>query len=135
MKNSISFQSSLNNISFVENFVDSLSTVYNISEELYGNILISTIEAVNNAIIHGNKQDPSKIVFVSSKIDNDELTISVKDEGLGFDYSVLPDPTLPENIEKISGRGVFLIKNFSDRIEFSEGGSKIEIVFKLSQND
>lgn len=132
MKNSISFQSNLNNISFVENFVDSISSVYNVSEEIYGNILIAAIEAVNNAIIHGNKQDPTKIVFVNSIIRDNELTISVKDEGLGFNYNVLPDPTLPENIEKISGRGVFLIKNLSDKVEFFDGGSRIEITFKLS---
>lgn len=132
MKNSISFQSNLNNISFVENFVDSISSVYNVSEEIYGNILIAAIEAVNNAIIHGNKQDPTKIVFVNSIIRDNELAISVKDEGLGFNYNVLPDPTLPENIEKISGRGVFLIKNLSDKVEFFDGGSRIEITFKLS---
>ncbi|MBQ3657283.1 MAG: ATP-binding protein [Bacteroidales bacterium] len=131
MKTSLSFGSDLEEISSVEKFIDSLCTDYSISEEVYGNILIATIEAVKNAIVFGNNNDREKPVAVSAYTADDCLVISVKDGGNGFDYENLPDPTLPENIEKISGRGVFLIKNLADKTEFLDNGSRIKMTFKL----
>lgn len=131
MKSSISFLSDINNVTLAENFIDSLSSQNNISEELYGNILIATVEAVANAIKHGNRQDLTKYVFLDAEIEDGKLYISVKDEGMGFDPNALPDPTLPENIMKFSGRGVYLIKSLSDDMEFSEGGTLLKITFNL----
>lgn len=131
MKTSLSFGSNLEKISSVEKFIDSVCTEYNISEEVYGNILIATIEAVKNAVVYGNKNDTAKPVTVTAYIADDELVVVVKDSGEGFDYENLPDPTLPENIEKDSGRGVFLIKNLADKVEFLDNGSRIKMGFKL----
>lgn len=131
MKSSISFKSDINNVTLAENFIDSLSSQNNISEELYGNILIATVEAVANAIQHGNRLDPSKFVFLDADIVDNKLYIYVKDEGLGFDPSVLPDPTKPENIMKFSGRGIYLIRSLSDELEFQEGGTQLKITFNL----
>lgn len=131
MKKTISFQTSIDNMFLAEKFIDSLTTEYGISEDLYGNILMATTEAVVNAIKHGNKLDSSKFVFVDAEVQDNMLSISVKDEGLGFDFTVLPDPTLTENILKFSGRGIYLIKSLSDQVEFLEGGSLIKISFKL----
>jgi serine/threonine-protein kinase RsbW len=75
-------------------------------------------EAVNNAIKHGNRQDPAKKVMVSFHYDLDALTVSVQDEGEGFDVTNVPDPLLPENLLKTSGRGVFYIRSFMDSVEF-----------------
>jgi len=135
MKTSLSFESDINNIKPIEKFIDSLCSEYNISEEVYGNILIATLEAVKNAIVFGNKNDKSKPVGISAYTANDCLIISVKDSGKGFDYDNLPDPTLPENIEKLSGRGVFLIKNLTDKTEFLDNGSRIKMTFNLIRND
>ncbi len=131
MKNLITLKSSESNISIAEKFVDIICTNYGISEELYGNILISVTEAVNNAIVHGNNNNPNKNVRIESDFVDNFLKISISDEGEGFDFTNIPDPTAQENIEKINGRGIFLIKNLSDGVEFLNNGSKILITFKL----
>lgn len=131
MKTSLAFDSDIAKISSVEKFIDSVCSEYKISEDVYGNILIATIEAVKNAIEFGNNNDKSKSVAVTAYTADNSLVISVKDSGKGFDYDNLPDPTLPENIEKLSGRGVFLIKNLSDKTEFLDNGSRIKMTFNL----
>lgn len=131
MKKSLSFQTSIDNIILAENFIDSISSENQISEEIYGNILIATTEAVVNAVKHGNRLDSSKFIFLDATVGDGLLEICVKDEGLGFDFTNLPDPTLPENLLKFSGRGIYLIKSLSDAIEFLEGGTLIKMTFKL----
>ncbi|MEX0811079.1 MAG: ATP-binding protein [Chitinophagales bacterium] len=118
-------------VSVLESFVDEIRQNFGIKEELFGNILITLTEAVNNSIIHGNKTDESKKVKVSAKSENNTLIIKVSDEGEGFDYNNLPDPTNPENLEKLTGRGVFLMNQLSDLMVFSDGGSTVELHFKI----
>lgn len=131
MKKSISILSNIDNVALIENFIDSLCVDIDISEDDYGNIFVAIIEAVTNAIKHGNKNDATKYVFVDAVYDNGVLEIDVKDEGLGFDYNNLPDPTLPDNILKFSGRGIYLIRSLSDKLEFYEGGTLLKIFFNL----
>ena len=88
-------------------------------EELYGNILIALSEAVNNAIIHGNKNIVDKEALVVASFADGLLTFTVSDQGDGFNFLDLPDPTLPENIEKPQGRG-FLMNHLSDGVVFEE---------------
>ena len=88
----IVFSSSLENIPLVEKYIDDLYEEFRFSQELYGNILISTLEAVNNAIIHGNKKDPEKKVSINIELkDSNCLIVKISDEGNGFDYTNLPD--------------------------------------------
>jgi serine/threonine-protein kinase RsbW len=131
MKKSISILSNIDNVALIENFIDSLCVDIDISEDDYGNIFVAIIEAVTNAIKHGNKNDATKYVFVDAVYDNGVLEIDIKDEGLGFDYNNLPDPTLPDNILKFSGRGIYLIRSLSDKLEFYEGGTLLKIFFNL----
>lgn len=119
------------NIARVETFVEGLVDKYHISPDVYGNILISLTEAVTNAIIHGNHNDTSKRVYVKLKKNKDRITFLVSDEGGGFNFDGLPDPTAPENLLKIGGRGVFLMRQLSDDVVFSENGSTVEIRFKI----
>ena len=119
------------NIVQVESFVEEIKDEYNVSNEIFGNMLVALTEAVNNAIVHGNNHDESKVVAVDFEKDNNKITFKVKDMGSGFDYNNIPDPTSPENIEKTTGRGVFLMKNLSDLVVFSDNGSTVEIQFKL----
>ncbi len=119
------------NISMVEKFVSKVATKYKVNGELYGNILISLTEAVNNAIIHGNKNDESKQVRIQLKKLENRLTFHVSDEGRGFDPQRIPDPTCPENILKCGGRGVFLMQELSDSVTFRNNGSTVIIEFKL----
>ena len=91
-------------------------------ETHYGEILIAMTEAVNNAIVHGNKLDSNKMVDVRVSVDGPVLEFRIADEGPGFDFENIPDPTSPENIEKPNGRGVFLMRQLADTCEFEELG-------------
>ncbi len=133
-QNQIDFQSKVENLSLVERFIDNVCEVNKVNQDFYGNILIALTEAVNNAIYHGNHNDPSKKVIVSFKSGKDCLAFCVEDQGKGFDYNALPDPTDPEHIEKPNGRGVFLMRNLADKVEFHENGRKVELQFNLSAN-
>ena len=119
------------NINRVETFVERLVQQYKISPDIYGNILISITEAVTNAIKHGNNGDQTKSVCVKLKKASNQITFSISDEGCGFDFDHLPDPTSPENLLKIGGRGVFLMRQLSDDVTFSENGSTVEICFNI----
>ena len=96
----------------LESWVNFLCETHAISNEIYGNILIALSEAVNNAINHGNKNILEKETLIVSTFNHKHLTFNVTDMGNGFDFSDLPDPTLPENIEKPQGRGIFNASTF-----------------------
>ncbi|NND07570.1 MAG: ATP-binding protein [Saprospiraceae bacterium] len=116
----------------LEQFVRNLSEQYNICPDRYPDILISLTEAVNNAIIHGNGECRSKnVLVVHSYQERRGLTFKVSDEGSGFDYASIPDPTKVENLERIGGRGVFLMKQLSDRIKFENNGRTVIINFNV----
>ena len=107
---------------------------FEVKEDFYGEILISMTEAVNNAIVHGNKLDPSKQVSVTfDSIGEKRLQFIVEDEGPGFDYDNLPDPTAPENIEKPHGRGVFLMRNLADECRFNDKGRIVVLEFNVME--
>jgi serine/threonine-protein kinase RsbW len=93
--------------------------------------MIAVTEAVNTAIKHGNGGDKSKNVFLSLLLEDNVIKFQIKDEGTGFDYENLPDPTTPENLEKPGGRGIFLMKNLSDEVHFKNHGSEVEISFYM----
>jgi len=131
MEKMFDIPSKIENLRIVEKAVDEISGDYNLSSELYGNILIATIEAANNAILHGNKLDENKKVNIKFKIEDKFLKVIVRDQGTGFDYKHIPDPTAPENIEKINGRGVFLMERLSDKILFTDNGSQVELIFNI----
>jgi serine/threonine-protein kinase RsbW len=131
MEKVIEFPSVKENIRSVEKLIDDISSEYKISDELYGNILIAAVEATNNAIIHGNKLDENKKVNIICTKDEDKLKFIIEDQGPGFDYEHVPDPTAPENLEKVNGRGIFLMRRLSDNVEFSNEGRKVELTFKL----
>jgi serine/threonine-protein kinase RsbW len=121
------------NIALVEAYIEDIRAKFNIADEAYGNILISLTEAANNAIIHGNDSDPSKMVTITSQLDpkGKSVTFTITDQGSGFDHNNLPDPTAPENIEQPCGRGVFLMMQLADMVVFSNQGSTVEMQFRI----
>lgn len=129
---SIQIPSIIENIRMIESFIDNAKERFHLDEDLYGNIMIAVTEAVNNAIKHGNSGNSSKNVFLSLTINENLLKFVVKDEGSGFDHHELPDPTSPENLEKPGGRGIFLMKNLSDQVEFRENGKTVELSFYMN---
>lgn len=119
------------NVSVIEPYVNQIVEEYGVDTEMYGNILISLTEAVNNAIIHGNDHDEEKSVSVQLRKNDKCLNFAITDQGKGFNFNDLPDPTAPENILKIGGRGVFLMRQLADLVIFSNEGSTVEVQFKL----
>ena len=117
------------NIRIVESFIDNANEQFKFNDDLYGNIMVAITEGVNNAIVHGNQSDSKKNVELSLSIIDNKITFTITDEGSGFNYKELPDPTAPENLEKIGGRGIFLITHLSDEIEFENEGSTLKISF------
>jgi len=129
----LEINSDISNIAEVEKLIDTVCEDLKLSEDNYGNVLIAVTEAVNNAIIHGNKNNPTKKVKIIVDKITKEVVFSVFDEGGGFDFTNLPDPTAPENLEKPDGRGIFLMKNLADKVEFFENGSKVCITFVIHE--
>ena len=129
--NTLKIPSTPEQIRHIETYVKELAQEHNISDELYPNILISLTEAVNNAIIHGNNNDGTKFVDICFDKKEKTFAFQVSDQGSGFNPNKVPDPTLPENLECCGGRGVFLIKQLSDRVKFLNEGSTVEICFDI----
>jgi len=130
----IRIESKAENMILVERMIEDVCDLFNINEDYYGNILVATTEAVNNAIYHGNQANPNKNIDIFFKSFPDHISFIVKDEGPGFNYSNLPDPTNPENIEKPNGRGVFLMRKLADKVSFEDNGSKVVLDFKMAAN-
>lgn len=130
---SIEIPSLPENIRIIESFIDNTKEKYHLDDDIYGNIMIAVTEAVNNAIKHGNKDNSSKNVFISLSLEDGLIKFTVKDEGDGFDFHKLPDPTSPENLSKPGGRGVFLMKHLSDEVDFKENGKVVELSFYINQ--
>ena len=123
------------NIRIIESFIDNAKERFNLDDDIYGNIMIAVTESVNNAIMHGNKNDRSKSVKLSLSLNDNVINFKIQDEGIGFDFQNLPDPTSPENIDKPSGRGIFLMKHLSDEVNFGRNGSMVEMSFYMSWNE
>ncbi len=119
------------NIRIIESFIDNAKERFKLEDDIYGNIMIAVTESVNNAIMHGNKNDKNKNVTLSLSLNQNVIHFTIIDEGIGFDFQNLPDPTSPENIDKPSGRGVFLMKHLSDEVCFKNNGSIVELSFYM----
>ena len=132
MEREIKINSIPENLREVEKLIDEISAKYSLESDMYGKVLIASIEAVNNSIVHGNKSNPDKIVAIGVENNQEKLRILIKDEGPGFDYDHIPDPTAPENIENIHGRGVFLMNHLSDEVNFLDNGAGVELIFNIA---
>ncbi len=121
----------IENVRIAESFIDQARDEFNFNDDIYGNIMIAVTESVNNAIIHGNKNDKDKNVHLELNVSDKEIAFTIEDEGKGFDFDGLPDPTAPENIDKPGGRGIFLMKHLADEVEFSKEGRAITLTFYI----
>jgi serine/threonine-protein kinase RsbW len=129
---SIQIPSLSENIRIIESFIDNAKEKYRLNDDIYGNIMIAVTEAVNNAIKHGNKDNSSKNVTLSLSLEDGLIKFKIQDEGDGFNFHHLPDPTAPENISKPGGRGIFLMKHLSDEVDFKENGKVVELSFYMN---
>jgi len=118
-------------IALLENLVEEIADRHQVGEDTFANMMTCLSEVGNNAIVHGNKLDESKKVIVNADVDGKRIVWTVTDEGDGFDYNNLPDPTAPENLENLTGRGVFIIKHLADQCIFNTKGNEVELHFKI----
>jgi len=123
--------STTESITLLENLIEEIADKYQVSEDVFANMMTCLNEALNNAILHGNKQDPNKKVIVNAEVEGRRITWTITDEGPGFDYVHLADPTAPENLERLTGRGVFIIKHLADQCVFNAAGNEVELLFKI----
>lgn len=131
MKKEYSFPADITNLDKVEKCINSILDYEEVDERLFGNVLIAVTEGFTNAVVHGSQNDNSKEVKIAYTSSNKDLAFSIKDQGSGFNYKDIPDPTKPENLEKPNGRGVFLISSLSDELKFEQNGSLLEMKFNL----
>lgn len=127
------FKSSRSEVTRVEKFLKQVNKQLHLDDGTIYRLLISCTEAVNNAIIHGNKSSPDKKVIVRCRAGKNAIIIHVRDEGEGFDHRNLPDPREEKNLLKESGRGVFLIRSLMDTVTFRrlKHGSVVDMKIKL----
>jgi serine/threonine-protein kinase RsbW len=133
----MSIGSALEYLDLVQTLTDCVTSFMGFDEDTAHWIGMSVRESVTNAIQHGNKLDQSKKVDIRFDVASDQLEISVKDQGTGFQVNDLPNPLDPENLLKPSGRGIFYIRSFMDEVEFrplSQGGMEVHMVKKVGSN-
>lgn len=131
-KISIQIPSLTDNIRIIESFIDNAKDEFHLTDDIYGNIIVAVTESVNNAIRHGNQGDVKKNVHLTLQMKDSAIVFLVRDEGSGFDFKDLPDPTAPEHLEQPGGRGIFLMKHLCDEVTFRNSGCTVELVFYVS---
>jgi serine/threonine-protein kinase RsbW len=93
---------------------------------------VALFEALANAVIHGNREQPAKTVNISCRCEQRKcVSIIIRDQGGGFDPAAVPDPTRPENLEAEHGRGILMMKTFMDEVRFEKGGTEVHLLKKL----
>lgn len=126
----MTIQSSLEHIESVEKLAEKVADAMQFSEEEKDSLAIAVTEAVNNAIIHGNKQNKDKTVTIRFILEGKRLGVYIKDQGEGFNPKNVSDPLAPENLLKESGRGIFILSTLMDdvKFEFKGDGTEIQMV-------
>ena len=129
----LAISSKLTNIDLVRTFLDEVFLLSGLDRRLFNTFFLGLSEAVNNSIVHGNRLDPDKFVFLRVLIDdNTTIIFEVKDQGEGFSVDNVGDPTCPENLKKENGRGIFLLQKMADEVIFYEGGTRVSIKYTLT---
>jgi serine/threonine-protein kinase RsbW len=118
-------------ITQLETLIEQIADKHQVSEDTFANMMTCLNEIAINAIVHGNKLDESKKVIVNADVDAKRVVWTITDEGEGFDYDHLPDPTAEENLENLTGRGVFIVKQLADQCVFNTKGNEVELHFKI----
>lgn len=127
--------SSPKEIGRVEEFFREVNREARLDDGTFHRLFVATSEAINNAILHGNKSDPSKTACVTCSLNADSVVVKVKDEGPGFNPDNVPNPLDEENLLKESGRGLFLIRSMMDRVAIhpSPTGTTVEMMINLKR--
>ncbi|MDZ7773736.1 MAG: ATP-binding protein [Balneolaceae bacterium] len=130
-RDTLVLSSSYDELERIEPWLKELQERLDFHNDEFARIMLALSEAVTNAIVHGNREDPGKSVTVRSAMEDGRLRLSVQDEGEGFEPGKLPDPLQEENLLKEGGRGVYLIEQYCDAVNYSRGGTRITMDFDL----
>jgi serine/threonine-protein kinase RsbW len=125
-------KSSTSHISEVEQAFEQFASKFMCNSDKKSEMLVTIYEALNNAIKHGNRADESKIVEVAFRHERNRVCIRVSDQGEGFNPNQVADPTCPEHACTCGGRGVFLMQQLSDSMNYKDNGRTVEMTFKLT---
>ena len=133
MQFELSISSQLSNVNIVRSFLDEIFLKFCLDRKYFNRIFLGLSEAVCNCIVHGNASDVDKKVVIKVRYSGGYLLLEIKDEGMGFCFANLTDPTSVNNLKKENGRGIFLICQTADDVKFYDGGSKVLIRYKLAE--
>lgn len=128
MKQELILTSSLDSLAELEQFVDKITKHAGLDDDTSSRFQLVMSEACTNAIMHGNKMDESKKVFINAEVFDDKIIVTVEDQGKGFDPESVPDPLATDNLLKTSGRGVYLIKQYADEVSYSPKGNILTFI-------
>ena len=116
----------------LEESIIELAKKYKLNDVKLNSLALSFSEAASNSMVHGNKLDVNKKVKITIKVDNDKMTVIIKDEGKGFNLDTIPDPTKPENILKDSGRGIHIMRSFLKDLRYNFTPTGTEAILEIS---
>lgn len=131
-KHTLKIKSDINEIHEVERFIEDICDYFNINNSYFGNIVVAVSEAVENSIIHGNKHNSAKMVQISFETNQKGIVFTIEDEGDGFNFDNIPDPTDIQSNPDKRGTGIFLIKTLTDEALFLNNGRKIQLQFNIT---
>lgn len=123
--------SELENIALIDQFIYNLKKIYQIDNDKFVDIRLSILEAVNNAIIHGNQLDSSKNILITEEMVENMLLVYIEDQGKGFDPSKVEDPTRKEDLSQPGGRGIHLMRHLSDQLDYLKNGKSVLLRFQI----
>jgi len=133
LERALVISSKLRNINKVRKFLRQVYHEACLNMNSFNRVFLGISEAVNNAILHGNQLNPEKKVFIRMVLKGNQFKVEVEDEGEGFKNEFLADPTLPENLKREHGRGLFLLKQLAGELFFEKNGRRIIIKFMLPE--
>jgi len=119
-------------INKLEGLIEDICDENNLNHNYLGCISVALTEAFNNALVHGNKNNPEKMIFIDFQKTSTGLEFRIKDEGDGFNFKSIPDVKDDGKEKTFPGRGIFLIKTLADDVNYVGKGNEIEIGFKIS---
>lgn len=131
LKKKLVLKSEYDELERVEGLLNDLQSELGFDDEFYARLMLTVSEAATNGVVHGNQLDASKVVTIIAESNGSTLVISTKDQGDGFDPEDVANPLEEQNLLKTSGRGVFLMGEYADGVEYLEKGTKLVLSFKL----
>ncbi|MEX0769158.1 MAG: ATP-binding protein [Balneolaceae bacterium] len=126
---SLNLRSEFREVEKVPDFIEKIDRQLNLDEDLKNRMMLALSEAVTNAIVHGNQENREKKVFIKVEVRKDSAIMTVEDQGPGFDPEEVPDPIQPENLLQPGGRGLYLMEESADKVEYNRDGTLVTLLF------